>query len=165
MRNHHLTVADIGTDKSLFYDLVREYLFNQSEYVSCLYVDEYIYDHFAEWGNFSFDGETMFFWGQNNMRVIIKRDPPEDKTSSKQKHILRFNQVNPDNIIQNIVIFSNKQPSYIEYIMLDNQLFNYCKNNNNNLIKSFDGSKIWLNYGRWGRVPLLKLPDHLEMIA
>jgi hypothetical protein len=169
MKQHHLTVADIGTDSSKFVNNIRQYLKSQSEHIHELYVDPYIYEYFAGLGHFSFSGEKLYLWNHIGQKIVLKRNPPEDTTSIKTRHILRYdlnlyNQYR-DYIHENIISYINKQSTYVENVFIDYELFNLCKEHNHNLVHSFDRSKIWVKYSRWGRVQLLQLPDELAMLV
>ena len=169
MKKHRLTTADIGAKPENFFQNIRDYVNVQSEQVFEIYVDPTIYEYFTQHGHFSFDGEKMYMWGIHN-KITLIRDPPEDRSSEKTRHIIRYVQplgssFTTDYVYAYIICYINKQPSYIENIFLDSELYKLCKYGYSAyIIRSFDNSKLWASPSRWGRVPLLTLPAELEML-
>jgi len=168
MKTHRLTVANIGTDSSKFLQNIRNYIDIQPERVSQIYVDPIIFEYFTLYNHFSFDGETMYMWDSLSQLITLKRDPPEDRLSTKTRHIIKHTDSTGyvgDYVNNHIINYINKQPSYVEKVFVDLEIYTICRYNySNDLVRSFDNSKMWVKKSRWGRVPVLKLPDNLAIL-
>lgn len=163
---HHLTTADIGTDNHIFWNKIRDYVGDQSEYVDCVYVDSTIYTYMLKIGHFSFNGSNLYASASGCRKFEIRLDHLPDVNSAKTRHILTSKEINTNVIGSDIIRYVNRQSSDIECVYLDHAMYVCCRNaaSSYEVLHSFDHSKMWAKT-RWGRIPILKLPTELAMLV